>query len=67
MAEQVCSTSIKPNALLFHEFPLAGYSLSTRRNKLLATVQTSGPETGKAMKDLFDRISRFIGEDSIPK
>lgn len=47
MAEQACSTGMKPNILLFHEFPLTGYSSGTRTEKLPFTVQIPGPETDR--------------------
>lgn len=45
MADKACSTGKKPDILLFHEFPLTGYSSGTRTEKLKYTVQMPGPET----------------------
>jgi len=45
MADQACTTGNKPDILLFHEFPLTGYSSGTRTEKLNYTVQMPGPET----------------------
>ncbi|MGB6318323.1 MAG: nitrilase-related carbon-nitrogen hydrolase [Litorimonas sp.] len=45
MADEACSTGSKPDILLYHEFPLTGYSSGTRTEKLQYTVQMPGPET----------------------
>ena len=45
MAEKACSTGNEPDILLYHEFPLTGYSSGTREEKLKYTVQMPGPET----------------------
>lgn len=45
MADKACTTGNKPDILLFHEFPLTGYSSGTRTEKLKYTVQMPGPET----------------------
>ena len=45
MADKACTTGKKPDILLFHEFPLTGYSSGTRTEKLKYTVQMPGPET----------------------
>jgi len=45
MAEKACSTGMKPDFLLYHEFPLTGYSSGGRSEKLKYTVQIPGPET----------------------
>ena len=45
MADEACSTGNKPDILLYHEFPLTGYSSGTRSEKLKYTVQMPGPET----------------------
>lgn len=45
MADKACSTGNKPDILLYHEFPLTGYSSGTRTEKLKYTVQMPGPET----------------------
>ncbi|MGI9204077.1 MAG: nitrilase-related carbon-nitrogen hydrolase [Woeseiaceae bacterium] len=45
MADQACTEGMKPDFLLFHEFPLTGYSSGSREEKLKYTVQIPGPET----------------------
>ncbi|MEM6680710.1 MAG: nitrilase-related carbon-nitrogen hydrolase [Pseudomonadota bacterium] len=50
MAEKACSTGKKPDFLLYHEFPLTGYSSGTRDEKLKYTVQIPGPETDRLGK-----------------
>lgn len=47
LAEQACTTGNKPDFLLYHEFPLTGYSPSGRTEKLKYTVQMPGPETDR--------------------
>lgn len=54
MADRACTTGKKPDFLLFHEFPLTGYSSGSRTEKLKYTVQIPGPETerlGKIARD----------------
>ncbi|XQW84273.1 nitrilase-related carbon-nitrogen hydrolase [Thalassotalea piscium] len=54
LAEQACTTGHKPDILLYHEFPLTGYSQGTREEKLKFTLKIPGPETqalGKIAKD----------------
>jgi len=50
MADQACSTGKKPDFLLYHEFPLTGYSSGDRTEKLKYTVQFPGPETERLGK-----------------
>jgi predicted amidohydrolase len=45
MADRACTTGKKPDFLLYHEFPLTGYSSGNRAEKLKYTVQFPGPET----------------------
>lgn len=45
MADKACTTGKKPDFLLYHEFPLTGYSSGGRSEKLKYTVQMPGPET----------------------
>ncbi len=45
MANEACTTGKKPDILLYHEFPLTGYSSGSRTEKLPYTVQIPGPET----------------------
>ncbi len=47
LAEQACTTGKKPDFLLFHEFPLTGYSSGTRTEKLPFTIQIPGKETDR--------------------
>ncbi len=54
MAELACANGSKPDILLYHEFPLTGYSSGSRAEKLNYTIQVPGPETealGKVAKD----------------
>lgn len=50
MAEKACTTGKKPDFLLYHEFPLTGYSSGSRTDKLKFTVQVPGPETERLGK-----------------
>ena len=45
MGEQACGLNPKPDFLLYHEFPLTGYSSGSRTEKLKYTIQVPGPET----------------------
>ncbi len=45
MADKACSTGKKPDFLLYHEFPLTGYSSGSRAEKLKYTVKIPGAET----------------------
>lgn len=45
LSDQACSTGMKPDFLLFNEFPLTGYSSGTRAEKLKFTIKIPGPET----------------------
>jgi len=47
LARQACSTGSKPDFLLYHEFPLTGYSPGGRTENLKYTVQIPGPETDR--------------------
>lgn len=47
MANDACTTGKKPDILLYHEFPLTGYSSGSRTEKLPYTVQIPGPETDR--------------------
>lgn len=54
MADRACSEGMKPDFLLYHEFPLTGYSSGPRAEKLNYTVEIPGPETerlGKVAKE----------------
>lgn len=50
MAAKACSEGAKPDFLLYHEFPLTGYSSGGRTEKLKYTVQIPGPETERLAK-----------------
>ncbi len=50
MAKDACTTGKKPDILLYHEFPLTGYSSGSRTEKLPYTVQIPGPETERLGK-----------------
>ncbi len=45
MASQAQNEGDKPDIILFHEFPLTGYSSGTRQEKLPFTIEVPGPET----------------------
>ncbi len=45
MAHQAQNEGDKPDIILFHEFPLTGYSSGTRQEKLPFTIEIPGPET----------------------
>lgn len=47
LADQACTTGKKPDFLLFHEFPLTGYSSGTRTEKLPFTIQIPGKESDR--------------------
>ncbi len=50
IARKACTTGKKPDFLLYHEFPLTGYSGGTRTEKLKYTVKIPGPETERLGK-----------------
>ncbi|WP_350284567.1 carbon-nitrogen hydrolase family protein [uncultured Croceitalea sp.] len=50
MAEQAMNEGDKPDFILFHEFPLTGYSSGTRQQKLPFTIEVPGPETERIGK-----------------
>lgn len=50
IAEKACTTGKKPDFLLYHEFPLTGYSSGSRADKLKFTVEVPGPETERLGK-----------------
>ncbi len=50
IAKKACSTGKKPDFLLYHEFPLTGYSAGSRTDKLKYTVKVPGPETERLGK-----------------
>lgn len=54
MAQQAITEGDKPDFILFHEFPLTGYSSGTREEKLPFTIEVPGSETeriGKIAKE----------------
>ena len=71
IARKACTTGKKPDFLLFHEFPLTGYSGGTREEKLKFTVQIPGPETerlGKIAKecDTYLVFGTYATDDAWP-
>ncbi|MFP2995377.1 carbon-nitrogen hydrolase family protein [Spongiivirga sp. MCCC 1A20706] len=50
MAKQAMTEGDKPDFILFHEFPLTGYSSGTRQEKLPFTIEVPGPETARIGK-----------------
>ncbi len=50
MAEQAMTEGDKPDFILFHEFPLTGYSSGSRQDKLPFTIEVPGPETKRIGK-----------------
>lgn len=50
MATQAQNEGDKPDIILFHEFPLTGYSSGTRQEKLPFTIEVPGPETKRIGK-----------------
>ena len=51
---KACTEGKKPDFILFNEFPLTGYSMGTREDKLKFTITVPGPETeaiGKMAKE----------------
>ena len=45
--ETACSQGSKPDFILFNEFPLTGYSLAPRNEKIDYTITIPGPETDR--------------------
>ncbi|NMP31135.1 hypothetical protein HII17_06120 [Thalassotalea sp. M1531] len=45
LANKACSMAVKPDILLFHEFPLTGYDPGTRTEKLKFALDIPGKET----------------------
>ncbi|WP_350291573.1 carbon-nitrogen hydrolase family protein [uncultured Croceitalea sp.] len=50
MAKQATTEGDKPDFILFHEFPLTGYSSGTRQEKLPFTIEVPGPQTERIGK-----------------
>ena len=50
MGEKALNEGEKPDIILFHEFPLTGYSPGNRQDKLKFTIQIPGPETERLGK-----------------
>ncbi|RKR15251.1 putative amidohydrolase [Maribacter vaceletii] len=50
LAIQAQTEGDKPDIILFHEFPLTGYSSGTRQEKLPFTIEVPGPETKRLGK-----------------
>jgi predicted amidohydrolase len=71
IAKKACTTGKKPDFLLFHEFPLTGYSGGSRSDKLKYTVKVPGPETerlGKIAKgcDTYLIFGTYATDDAWP-
>ena len=45
MGRKAKNEGMKPDIILFHEFPLTGYSSGSRQDKLPFTIEVPGPET----------------------
>lgn len=50
LANQAQTEGSKPDIILFHEFPLTGYSSGTRQEKMPFTIEVPGPETERLGK-----------------
>lgn len=71
IANEACSTGMKPDFLIFHEFPLTGYSSGSRTEKLKYTVKIPGPESrrlGKLAKacDTYLIFGTYATDDDWP-
>lgn len=69
--DRACSEGMKPDFLLFNEFPLTGYSTGTRDEKLKFTIEIPGPETerlGAAAKacDTYIIFGSYAKDDEWP-
>ena len=47
LGRRACSEGMKPDIILYHEFPLTGYSGGSRSDKLKFTIEVPGPETDR--------------------
>jgi predicted amidohydrolase len=45
MGREACSADLKPDIILFHEFPLSGYFFGNRDKKLQMAIEIPGDET----------------------
>lgn len=59
MGRQAANEGKKPDILLYHEFPLTGYSSGSRDEKLKFTIQVPGPETARLGK-LAQELDSYI-------
>ena len=50
LGRQACEEGSKPDIILYHEFPLTGYSGGSRSDKLKFTIEVPGPETQRLGK-----------------
>ena len=71
LADQACTTGKKPDFLLFHEFPLTGYSSGIRTEKLPFTIQIPGKESdrlGEIAKscDTYVIFGTYVTDDDWP-
>ncbi len=60
MGRQAYAEGKKPDILLYHEFPLTGYSSGSRSDKLKFTIEVPGPETNRLGKLAMELNSYII-------
>ncbi len=71
MASQAQNEGDKPDIILFHEFPLTGYSSGTRQEKLPFTIEIPGAETKRIGHiaracDCYVVFGSYVRDDSWP-
>ena len=59
MGDKAFNEGQKPDIILFHEFPLTGYSSGTRQDKLKFTIQVPGPETER-LGEMAKKLDSYI-------
>jgi predicted amidohydrolase len=69
--ERACTEGMKPDFILFNEFPLTGYSSGNRDEKLTFTITVPGPETdaiGEAARacDTYIIFGSYARDDEWP-
>jgi predicted amidohydrolase len=69
--ERACTEGMKPDFILFNEFPLTGYSSGSRNEKLTFTITVPGPETdavGEAARacDTYIIFGSYARDDEWP-
>jgi predicted amidohydrolase len=57
--DKACTDGKKPDFILFNEFPLTGYYMGTREEKLKFTIQVPGPET-RALGKMAKKCDTYI-------